>query len=220
MSIKKPDGKAIQVAVVVPCYKVKEHICNVLSTIGPEVQKIYVVDDACPHNSGDYVRKNCSDHRVVVLRHKKNKGVGGAVLTGYHAALADHCEVIIKMDGDGQMDGGFIPYLIDPILAGEADYTKGNRFFRPEDVYTMPTIRLIANAILSLAAKVSSGYWHMFDVNNGFTAIHAKVARVLPFAKIAHSYFLKTIYSFGSIYYVLLWLMYLWCLTTVKRLAI
>ncbi|MGB6853611.1 MAG: glycosyltransferase family 2 protein, partial [Thermoanaerobaculia bacterium] len=117
------------IAVVIPCYKVKEQILGVLQGIGPECQSIYVVDDCCPEESGTLVQDQCTDGRVKVIFHDKNRGVGGATLSGYSAALEDGAEVIVKLDGDGQMDPGFIPKLVAPVQSGEADYAKGNRFY-------------------------------------------------------------------------------------------
>lgn len=180
------------IAVVIPCYRVKRHILGVIAGIGSEVGSIYVVDDACPEGSGAFVTENCVDKRVTVIRHDKNLGVGGAVMTGYQAAIAAGAEVIVKVDGDGQMDARLIPNFIVPILAGEADYTKGNRFFDLEQLRTMPPMRLFGNAVLSLMNKVSSGYWDIFDPTNGFTAIHADAARHLPLSKISRRYFFET----------------------------
>jgi glycosyltransferase involved in cell wall biosynthesis len=180
------------ISVVIPSYKVTAHILGVISAIGPEVWRIYVVDDKCPDGSGKYVENNCTDPRVVVLRHEINKGVGGAVMTGYSAAIKEGAQVILKIDGDGQMDPSLIPNFIEPILAGEADYTKGNRFFDLEEIRSMPKERLFGNAILSLMTKLSSGYWDLFDPTNGYTAIHADVARHLPFSKISNRYFFET----------------------------
>lgn len=181
-----------KIAVVIPCFKVKEHILDVIREIGSEVSKIYVVDDCCPVGSGDYVAENCSDPRVVVLRHTVNKGVGGAVMTGYQAGIADGMDILVKVDGDGQMEPKLIPRFVEPILRGEADYTKGNRFFDLEKIQSMPKMRLFGNAALSFMTKLSSGYWDLFDPTNGFTAIHTESARHLPFNKISERYFFET----------------------------
>jgi len=180
------------VAVVIPCYKVRQQILLVIAQIGPEVTTIFVVDDCCPEGSGDYVAENCIDERVVILRHEVNQGVGGAVMTGYKAAIAANVDVIVKIDGDGQMDPALITNFIDPILNGEADYTKGNRFYDLEKISAMPRMRLFGNAVLSFMTKLSSGYWTLFDPTNGYTAIHREVARHLPFHKISHRYFFET----------------------------
>lgn len=184
--------ETLTIAVVIPSYKVHTHILDVINHIGAEVSRIYVVDDACPDHSGDVVERDCRDERVTVIRHEKNQGVGGAVMTGYQAAIKDGCDVIVKVDGDGQMDPQFITDFVKPIVDGEADYTKGNRFFDMEAVHAMPTIRLFGNAILSFMTKISSGYWNLFDPTNGYTAIHADVARRLPFDKISKGYFFET----------------------------
>ena len=180
------------VAVVIPSYRVTRHILEVLAAIGPEVARIYVVDDKCPDGSGQFVREHCRDPRVVVVEHSENQGVGGAVMSGYRAALADGAVVIVKVDGDGQMNPALIPNFVGPILAGEADYTKGNRFFDLEAIRNMPSLRLFGNAVLSLLTKLSSGYWDLFDPTNGYTAIHRDVARHLPFHKISRRYFFET----------------------------
>ncbi|OGS99158.1 MAG: glycosyl transferase family 2 [Gallionellales bacterium RIFCSPLOWO2_12_FULL_59_22] len=179
-------------AVVIPCYKVKRHVMDVIDGIGNEVWRIYVVDDACPEKSGKHVEAHCQDRRVRVIYHENNQGVGGAVMTGYRAAMADGAVVIVKVDGDGQMDTRLIPGFVEPILAGEADYTKGNRFFDLEEIHVMPKSRLFGNAVLSLLTKLSSGYWDLFDPANGYTAIHAEVAQRLPFEKISPRYFFET----------------------------
>jgi dolichol-phosphate mannosyltransferase len=180
------------ITVVIPCYKVSAHICNVIQQIGSDVDAIIVVDDDCPEKSGALVEKSCNDPRVRVIYHMTNQGVGGAVLTGYKAAIADGADVIVKIDGDGQMDPSLISTFIAPILSGEADYTKGNRFFDLEEIHAMPKIRLFGNAVLSFMTKLSSGYWDLFDPTNGFTAIHANVACHLPFNKISQRYFFET----------------------------
>lgn len=181
-----------KIGVVIPCYKVCKHIMQVISKCGDEVWRIYIVDDCCPEGSGKYVDNLTDDSRVCVLYHEQNQGVGGAVMTGYRAALADGVDVIVKIDGDGQMDASLIPIFIEPILDGEADYTKGNRFFDLEQIQVMPKIRLFGNAVLSFMTKLSSGYWDLFDPTNGYTAIHADVARHLPFEKISQRYFFET----------------------------
>lgn len=187
----KTNG-AWRIAVVIPSFRVTKHILKVLGAIPEDVWRIYVVDDHCPDQSGQFVQAHCHDPRVVVLQHPENRGVGGAVMTGYQAAIGDQADIIVKLDGDGQMDPRLIPLLVEPIISGEADYTKGNRFYDLENIRAMPSIRLMGNAALSLMTKVSSGYWNVFDPTNGFTAIHASVCADLPFKKISERYFFET----------------------------
>jgi glycosyltransferase involved in cell wall biosynthesis len=181
-----------KIAVVIPSYKVRKHILGVISEIGPEVSRIYVIDDNCPDNSGTFVESYCRDERVVVIRNRENQGVGGAVMTGYKAAIEEGVDIFVKIDGDGQMDPGLIQNFVAPIVAGEADYTKGNRFFDLAEIRAMPPVRLFGNAVLSFMAKLSSGYWNLFDPTNGYTAIHRDVARHLPFRSISRRYFFET----------------------------
>lgn len=185
-------SKAYSIAVVIPCFKVSKHILGVISSLGPEVDHVYVVDDCCPEGSGKLVQEKCNDPRVTVIFSEINRGVGGAVMEGYKAAFNSGDTVIVKLDGDGQMDASLIPMFIGPILAGKADYTKGNRFFNLEEIFAMPKARLFGNAALSFITKISSGYWDLFDPTNGFTAIHVDVAKLLPLHKISSRYFFET----------------------------
>lgn len=192
VDINSPTEFLQEIAVVIPTYKARNHILGVIDEIGPEVARIYVVDDCCPDDSGNYVTANCQDERVSVIKHTENQGVGGAVMTAYKAAIKDGMSILVKIDSDGQMDPALIMDFVAPIANGEADYTKGNRFFDLEKVRSMPTVRLFGNAVLSLMCKLSSGYWNLFDPTNGYTAIHADVARHLPFDKISRRYFFET----------------------------
>jgi glycosyltransferase involved in cell wall biosynthesis len=192
MTLPNIERSQRQIAVVIPSYRVKPHILTVLARIGPEVSRIYVIDDCCPDASGRFVEENNSDPRVTVVYNAVNQGVGGATLVGMQRAAEDGADVIVKIDGDGQMDPSLIPAFTDVILNNEADYSKGNRFFEPEGVATMPLSRLIGNAGLSFLAKLSSGYWHSFDPTNGYVAIHGSLIPLLPVEKIAKRYFFES----------------------------
>ncbi|UNK41906.1 glycosyltransferase [Luteimonas sp. S4-F44] len=179
-------------AVIIPCYRVKRHVLQVIGAIGSEVSRIYCVDDGCPEGSGDYILEHNVDPRVQVLRNAQNQGVGGAVMTGYRAAIDDGYQVLVKIDGDGQMDPALLPEFVNPIALAQADYTKGNRFWELTQIKRMPMIRRLGNLGLSFMAKASSGYWDIFDPTNGYTAIHANVAARLPFDSISKRYFFET----------------------------
>jgi glycosyltransferase involved in cell wall biosynthesis len=181
-----------RIAAVIPCYRVGDAIFGVLARIGPEVTRIYVVDDCCPEHTGDRVEARVTDSRVCVVRHEVNQGVGGAMVTGYKRALADGQTIVVKLDGDGQMDPALIPRFVRPIVLGQADYAKGNRFYHLESLLSMPRVRLFGNAVLSFMTKASSGYWRIFDPTNGYTAIHAAALRLLPLDKIARDYFFES----------------------------
>lgn len=183
----------MKIAVAIPCFKVKKHILSVIEQIGQDVDRIYVVDDCCPEKTGDFVANQCFDSRVHVLWHTENQGVGGAMVTAYKQALADNnIDVVVKIDGDGQMDPLLLPHFIEPIQRGEADYTKGSRFFTLESLESMPPMRKFGNAILSFVNKVSSGYWTVMDPTNGYTAIHCQSLRLLPLDKLSKRYFFES----------------------------
>jgi dolichol-phosphate mannosyltransferase len=186
-----PAG-APRIAVVIPCYRVSRQVLGVIAKIGPEVERIYAVDDACPELTAALIDRDCADPRVRVLRHAENQGVGGAMITGYEAALADGAEIVVKIDGDGQMDPVLVSRFTRPIAMGRADYTKGNRFYDLEDLRGMPRMRLFGNAVLSLVNKFASGYWDVMDPTNGYTAIHRTALAALPLNKLDRRYFFES----------------------------
>lgn len=197
----KPDANPFQaelpfaapkLAVVIPCYRVKDHILDVLTGIGPEVSMIFAVDDKCPDQSGAFIADHSKDPRLKIVYNAENKGVGGAVIAGYRAALEAGADVVVKVDGDGQMDPALISEIARPVLIGHADYAKGNRFHSVWNVRQMPFIRLFGNAALSFLTKLSSGYWSLFDPTNGYTAIHAEALRQLELANISERYFFES----------------------------
>ena len=182
----------MRIAVAIPCFKVTQHVLKVIAAIGPEVEAIYAVDDACPDGSGRLIQAQCHDPRVRVLFNPENCGVGGAMVAAYVAAIADGMDIVVKIDGDGQMTPAILPLFVRPIVRGKADYTKGNRFYRPESLRGMPTVRLFGNAALSFLTKLSCGYWNVMDPTNGYTAIHTGVLRKLPLSKMEKRYFFET----------------------------
>jgi len=181
-----------QIAAVIPCYKVTEHILDVVESIGPEVSTIYIVDDACPDRSGEFVQKRSNDKRINYIFHAENKGVGGAVVSGYKAALESGADVVVKLDGDGQMDPALLMAISKPVREGNADYSKGDRFDSLENLFGMPRIRIFGNAVLSLWAKLSTGYWSITDPTNGYTAIHRRALEAINLDKVRSSYFFES----------------------------
>lgn len=189
------------IAVVIPSYKVTKHILDVINTMPAYVDHIIIIDDCCPEQSGDFVRAHCNDPRVRILKHTVNRGVGGAVLSGYKEAMDLRADIVVKVDGDGQMRPEIMHHFIKPIAAGLCDYTKGNRFFSPSGVDSMPTVRKLGNAGLSFMTKVSSGYWHIMDPTNGYTAISTQILNQLDFGKIQNRYFFESdmLFRLGTI---------------------
>ena len=180
------------VAVVIPCYRVRSAVLRVIAAVPGFVRFIICVDDCCPEESGAHISAKVVDPRVRVFHNDVNLGVGGATIRGFQEALALGADIVVKIDGDGQMDPELLPRFISPIINGKADYVKGNRFTSIESVRQMPALRLFGNSVLSLLCKLSSGYWHLFDPNNGYICCHADVLKRLPLNKIARRYFFES----------------------------
>ncbi|MCL4270366.1 MAG: glycosyltransferase family 2 protein [Anaerolineales bacterium] len=182
-----------KIAVVIPAYRVERDIQSVLQGIPAYVTTVIVVDDASPDASADLVAAAAKrDRRIILVRHEQNQGVGGAMVTGFSKAMELGVEIVIKLDGDGQMDPAHIPALITPLIEGDADYVKGNRFRDFQSLKKMPLIRRIGNLGLSFLTKAATGYWNIFDPTNGYFAIRADVLKQIPLGKIDKTYFFET----------------------------
>ncbi len=179
------------VCVIIPLYMAHELIAAVLKNIPDFISTIVVVDDCSPDDSYECALA-VNDSRIHFVRHETNQGVGGAILSGYQKAVGLGAKIIVKMDSDGQMDPDYLMPLITPILAGEADYAKGNRFLHSRQLKSMPLLRRIGNLGLSFLTKLASGYWNIFDPTNGYTAIAASVVNLLDRDGIDRRYFFET----------------------------
>ncbi|RYZ06042.1 MAG: glycosyltransferase family 2 protein [Myxococcales bacterium] len=166
-----------RVAVVVPAYCEERLLGQTLSTMPAFVDAIYVVDDGSPDDTS-HVAKRIQDSRLRVIRHETNRGVGAAIVTGYRAAFAEHADVVAVMAGDAQMCPNDLPAVLEPVLAGRADYVKGNRFRSPER-RRMPWPRRLAGKVLSVATRLASGL-SVDDCQCGFTGLGRRGAALLP----------------------------------------
>lgn len=182
-----------KIAIIIPAYRVEKNIESVLNTLPDYINHILVVDDASPDSTADLVTARCSiDTRLNLMRHVHNQGVGGAMISGFKKALELGAQIVVKIDGDGQMDSSYISALITPLIEGKADYTKGNRFRDFVSLQKMPFIRRVGNLGLSFLTKAATGYWNIFDPTNGFFAIRAEILKQLPLEKIDKRFFFET----------------------------
>lgn len=164
--------RQLRIAVVIPAFNERRAIGATVATIPAFVDHVIVVDDASSDDTAEHALMSAGDREgVEVIRHRENRGVGGAITSGYQRTLELRADVAVVMAGDGQMDPLDLPALLDPIAAGTADYVKGNRFLHPEIWTAMPASRIVGNVLLSAATRVTSGYRHVFDSQCGYTAI-------------------------------------------------
>jgi glycosyltransferase involved in cell wall biosynthesis len=190
---------------VLPCHRVEDSINIVLKGLPRYVSHIIVVDDASPDKTAQVVQKVAEkDRRILLIRHENNQGVGGAMKTGFQKALELGAQIVVKIDGDDQMDLAYLPDLLLPLIEGRADYAKGNRFRDFQALQQMPFIRRVGNMGLGFLTKAATGYWNLFDPNNGFLAIRANVLAQLPLDRIDRGFFFETsmlanLYMIGAV---------------------
>lgn len=181
-----------KIAVVIPCYKVEKHIENVVKQIPSLVSSLILVNDYSPDNTKEIIEKLASKNsKITLINHEKNKGVGGAMLSGFKEAIRQDCNYVIKIDGDEQMDANYIPLLIEKVKSGY-DFVKGNRFFDRRAILKMPRIRRLGNLNLSFLVKMASGYWQVADPTNGFFCIKSDTLKKVNNEKIAHNFFFES----------------------------
>ncbi len=186
------DFDRYRIAAVVPAYRVEKEIASVLQEIPSFIKNIVIVDDASPDSTAQLVTAAAQgDPRLVLIQHSANQGVGGAMVSGFKKALELDAQIVVKIDGDGQMDLKLLPGLFTPLILGQADYAKGNRFRDFRSLGQMPIIRRIGNMGLGFLAKAATGYWNQFDPTNGFFAIRAEALAQLPLDKIDRGYFFE-----------------------------
>jgi dolichol-phosphate mannosyltransferase len=187
------DHQFPSVAVIIPAYRVELEIEKVVRSLPGFIKHIIVVDDASPDSTGEVIEKLIREEpRLVLVRHERNQGVGGAMVSGFRKALELEAKLVVKMDGDGQMDPAYIQDLITPLIQGKADYTKGNRFRNFAALRQMPVIRRFGNITLGFLAKAATGYWNIFDPTNGYLAIRSEVLAQLPLERITRTYYFET----------------------------
>lgn len=189
-----------RIAVVIPAFDVADHITEVLTGMPDYVDHILVVDDGSSDKTGELAKKLAiRDSRILVLEHEVNRGVGSALVTGYRAALNLDVDIVVKMDGDGQMSPDRLPDLLLPLVSGTADCTKGNRFRDLRTLKRMPLIRRFGNVVLSFMCKLASGYWDLFDPTNGYLALRRQALERLSLDELASSFFFE-ISLLGQLY--------------------
>ena len=182
-------AKKLSLAVVLPCYNVEGQVEEVIRSLPAWVSHIIAVNDASTDGTAETLERLAAEiPKLHVLGHPTNRGVGGAMITGYKEALRGGANLIVKVDSDGQMDVAELPHLLRPLLEGRADYAKGNRFRYVKDLERMPRMRLLGNIALTFMTKMASGYWHIFDAQNGYLAITRETLESIPLDKIDNSY--------------------------------
>jgi glycosyltransferase involved in cell wall biosynthesis len=181
------------IAVVIPCYKVDKHIRKVVAGIPELVTSVILVNDASPDKTGEVLDQLAIENsKIKVIHHSKNQGVGGSMTTGFQEAIKQNTEVVIKIDGDGQMDTSYFDKMVKAIFEEKYHFVKGNRFFDQKMLQNMPAIRRIGNLGMSFLIKLASGYWNIFDPSNGFFCIHTSTLKRIDLERLSKRFFFES----------------------------
>lgn len=181
------------ISVVIPCYKVENQIEKIVAELPDNITFIILVNDASPDNTGNIIRYLAEKNpKIKTLHHIKNQGVGGAMKSGYKKAMELNSDIVIKIDGDGQMDTAYISEMIRYINEEQFQYVKGNRFYNRKMLSKMPNFRRMGNLFLGFLIKSASGYWQVSDPANGFIAITGKTLEDIDFKRISKRFFFES----------------------------
>jgi dolichol-phosphate mannosyltransferase len=182
-----------KIAVIIPCYKVQDYIVSTVQYLPEWIDEIVLVNDASPDQTLSVLQElSQSNSKITVLSNSLNLGVGGTMMTGFRYALQSDIDIVVKMDGDGQMNPAYLDGLLKPLCEGTADYTKGNRFNDFKALQDMPMVRRVGNLGLSFLTKAASGYWDVFDPTNGYIAISVSTLRKMDFERLSPRYFFES----------------------------
>lgn len=177
------------ISVVVPAYNEETQIGMVIETMPDIVDHIVIIDDKSADKTIETIKGyQAEDPRVVLIEHQENQGVGGSIASGYVWSRDNGVDIAVVMAGDGQMDPKNMPDLLDPVVEGIADYSKGNRLVTGEAYQKIPKIRFYGNAALSLLTKFASGYWHSSDSQTGYTAINRRALHTIDWSQMHKRY--------------------------------
>ena len=176
---------------MIPAYRVAAQIETVIRGVPTFVHAIIVVDDESPDDTAERV-KRLGDARVTLIRHAHNQGVGGAMQSGFAEALHQGLDVVVKMDGDDQMDPGYLPALVQPLVDGRADMVKCNRYWSRASLREMPLVRMVGNAGLGFLVRMASGYWNVFDPANGYVAVRTQALERMDISRLPKRFFFES----------------------------
>jgi len=155
---------------VVPALNEESSIAAVIEGIrafDPSFEVVVVAD-----GSTDRTPEVAAEHGAQVLRLPFNVGIGGAVQTGFRYAWEQGCELVVRVDGDGQHDPAELGAVVAPVLAGEADVVVGSRFVGT-DGYRSSRARRLGIRVLAwtLSALIRQ---RVTDPTSGFQAMNRR----------------------------------------------
>ena len=184
------EGNLIGAAI--PCYRGNKATLKTVLSVIEYVDWVVFIDDCCPYKTGAQIKDKIKEDKLFVIYNQKNIGVGGSTKKGFKWLLDKGCDIILKIDADGQLRAEDIPKMCMPIIKDKCDATKGNRFTDIDKLYRIPRVRLIGNIFLGFITKLSTGYWEIFDPTNGFIAFSSTVLKEIELNKTDNRYFFET----------------------------
>lgn len=181
--------RKLRVAAILPCYNEEKLIAKTITTLPDFVDDIIAVDDKSTDDTWKIISDlSKRDKRVAPIHLDANEGIGGAYVHGFDYALEHKADLIFTMAGDAQCNQNYMSNMIDTLIDQNLDYVKANRFVHLEELKQMPTFRRVGNTVITILTKFSSGYYSIFDSQNGYGVFKRATLERLPFEHIGRRY--------------------------------
>lgn len=179
----------LHVAAILPCYNEEKLIGKTIETMPDFVDHIIAVDDNSTDNTWKTIQRIARINKKVIPIHLEiNQGIGGAYISGFEKSLSGRADLVFTMAGDAQCNQNYMANMVDTLLDNGLDYVKANRFVHLEELKQMPRFRRVGNTIITILTKFSSGYYSVFDSQNGYGVFTRKALEKLPFEHIGRRY--------------------------------
>lgn len=181
--------KKLSIGVAVPAYNEEKLIEKTLTTMPDFVDHIVVINDCSSDKTLSIIKKlQKNNKRIAIIDNKENHGIGYSLTKGLKKAAELGCDRVAIMAGDAQMDPDQLSPMLDNMAKRSLDFIKANRFMHLEALKSMPKYRRIGNIVVTILTKFATGYYSIFDTQNGYVIYSKDVIDRMPWHLIGDRY--------------------------------
>jgi glycosyltransferase involved in cell wall biosynthesis len=179
----------MRVAVAIPAFNEERLIAKTINSMPDFVDCIVVTNDGSTDRTLEVLHGLADECKaLVVLDNERNRGVGYTVVRGLKEAVSREMDLVAVMAADAQCDPAYLSEMCDALIDEKLDYVKANRFMHLTALQAMPPFRRAGNIVITLLNKFATGYYTIFDSQNGYGVFHRTALERLPFELIGERY--------------------------------
>jgi len=164
------------VAIVIAAYNEEGAIGPVIDALPARICGLATAATVVVDGAADGTASEAREHGALVCDVPVNRGQGAALRLGYRLAREGGASYIVTTDADGQYDPADAESLLQPVLAGEADFVTGSRKLGSEE--TKDPVRKLGVRVFAAAISVLAGQ-RVTDPSFGMRAMRADVTAAL-----------------------------------------